>query len=145
MHVFDANVMLSGLRSSNGASNVIVREMVKGNIPFALSPAVALEYEDLLKRPGMLGKNPWVTVDEIDVVLDAVFKSAKLVSPWFRFRPFLRDTKDDLYIECALAAGAKTIVTNDRHFDIPAVGDFGLSVVRPGAFLAEFRRRNELT
>jgi hypothetical protein len=92
---------------------------------------------------GDVGKNPWVTVDEIDVVLDAVFKSAKLVSPWFRLRPFLRDTKDDLYIECALAAGAKAIVTNDRHFDIPAVGDFGLSVVRPGALLAEFRKRNQ--
>lgn len=76
MFVFDANVLLSGLRSANGASNVIVREMIRGNIPFAVSPAVALEYEDVLKRPGILGQKPWISADEIDVVLDAAFKRA---------------------------------------------------------------------
>lgn len=143
MNVFDANVVLSGLRSSNGASHVIVREMIRGNVPFAISAAVALEYEDVLKRPGALGENPWISAEEIDVVLDAVFAAATLVSPWFRFRPFLTDPKDDLYIECALAAGATTIVTSDRHFDVPAVGRFGISIVRAGPFVAEYRRRNE--
>jgi putative PIN family toxin of toxin-antitoxin system len=143
MNVFDANVMLSGLRSSNGASHVIVREMISGNVPFAISPAIALEYEDVLKRPGILGENPWIANEEIEVVLDAVFKRAKLVSPWFRFRPFLNDPKDDLYIECALAAGARTIVTSDRHFDIRAVGDFGISIIKVGPFVAEFRKRNQ--
>jgi predicted nucleic acid-binding protein len=33
MKVFDANVLLSGLRSSNGASNVTVREVIKGSVP----------------------------------------------------------------------------------------------------------------
>ena len=65
----------------------------------------------------MRDRNPWIANEEIDVVLDAVFKSAKLVSPWFRFRLFLNDPKDDLYIECDLAAAARTIVTSDRHFD----------------------------
>lgn len=143
MFVFDANVLLSGLRSANGASNVIVREMIRGNIRFAVSPAVALEYEDVLKRPGILGQKPWISADEIDVVLDAAFKRAKLVSPWFRFRPFLTDPNDDLYVECALAAGARTIVTSDRHFDSPAVGGFGISIVKAGAFVAELRRRSQ--
>lgn len=145
MIVFDANVILSALRSRNGSSNLILREMISGTISFAVSPAVALEYEDVLKRPGILGENPWVTHDEIDVVLDAVFKRAKLVSPWFRFRPFLQDAKDDLYIECALAAGARIIVTSDRDFDVPVVGAFGLSVVKAGEFLAEFTRRSQPT
>lgn len=141
--MFDVHVLLSGLRSANGASNVIVREIIQGNIPFAISPAVALEYEDVLKRPGILGPDPWITIEEIDIVLDAAFNRAKLVSPWFRFRPFLNDPKDDIYIECALAAGARNIVTSDRHFDIPAVNDFGISVVRAGAFVAELGRRSQ--
>jgi putative PIN family toxin of toxin-antitoxin system len=137
MIVVDANVMLAAFRSANGASHVLLRQMVGGNIPFAVSPAVALEYEDLLKRPGILGTNPWVLKDEIDVVLDALFEKALLVSPQFRFRPFLDDPKDDLYIECAFAAGADTIITNDRHFRHPSVETFGLSVSNAGAFIAQ--------
>jgi len=143
MIVCDANVMLAGLRSPGGASNTILREIIKGNIPCAVSPAVALEYEDVLKRPGILGDHAWISSDEIDVVLDAVFSRAALVSPWFRFRPFLGDAKDDLYIECALAAGARTIITSDRHFGVPAVEGFGITVMKAGPFVADFRRRKQ--
>jgi predicted nucleic acid-binding protein len=145
MHVVDANVVLSALRSRNGASHIILREMLVGTVPFAVSPAVALEYEAVLKRPGILGDRAWITRDEIDVILDAILKQATLVSPWFRFRPFLLDPGDDLHVECALAASAATIVTSDRHFNAPEVGAFGMSVVKAGEFLADLRRRRQPT
>ncbi|ULJ72497.1 PIN domain-containing protein [Rhizobium gallicum] len=137
--------MLSALRSSRGASHQLLREMLAGDVPFAVSPAVALEYEDVLKRPGVLGDEPWLSEDEIDTVLDAVFSQAHLVSPWFRFRPFLADPKDDIYIECALTAGATFVVSSDRHFLHPAVRAFGMSVMRAGDFVAELTRRRQPT
>lgn len=143
MIVVDANVLLAALRSSRGASHVLLREMLAGGVAFAISPAVAIEYEDVLKRPGLLGKQPWATAEEIDTILDAVFSRAHLVSPWFRFRPFLADPKDDLYVECALAANAVIIVSNDRHFRTPVTTAFGLSIMRAGDFVAELSRRNE--
>ncbi|WP_275593277.1 putative toxin-antitoxin system toxin component, PIN family [Rhizobium gallicum] len=143
--VVDANVVLSALRSSRGASHQLLREMLAGDVPFAVSPAVALEYEDVLKRPGVLGDEPWLSEDEIDTVLDAVFSQAHLVSPWFRFRPFLADPKDDIYIECALTAGATFVVSSDRHFLHPAVRAFGMSVMRAGDFVAELTRRRQPT
>lgn len=143
MIVVDTNVLLSALRSSKGASHWLIREMLKGGIPFAVSPAVALEYEDVLKREGVLGPEPWIGPDEIDTVLDAVFSQAQLVSPWFRFRPFLADPKDDIYIECALTAGATFIVSSDRHFEHPAVKAFGISVMRAADFVAELTRRRQ--
>lgn len=142
MIVVDANVVVAALRSRNGASNAILREMISGTVPFAVSPAMALEYEDVLKRPGILGNKPWVSAAEIDTVLDTVLSRAKLVSPWFRQRPFLEDPKDDLYIECALAAGARTIISSDRHFAAPVVSGFGLSVMKAGEFLADLKRRS---
>ena len=145
MNIVDANILLSAIRSRNGASNMLVREMLTGKIPFAVSPVVALEYEDVLKRKGILGDNPWIKGDEIDLLLDAVFQKAKLVSPWFRFRPFLNDPNDDLYIECGLAAGATTIITSDRHFNIPEVLGFGLSVIKAGPFIANYAKRNQPT
>jgi predicted nucleic acid-binding protein len=145
MIIVDANVMLSALRSSRGPSHRLLREMLLGSVAYAVSPAVALEYEDVLKRPGILGDDPWVSNDEIDVLLDAVFSRARIVSPWFRFRPFLADPKDDIYIECALAAGATWIVSNDRHFRHPAVHAFGMTVMRAGEYLAERDRRRDMT
>ncbi|MDM9647625.1 putative toxin-antitoxin system toxin component, PIN family [Rhizobium sp. S163] len=140
MVVVDANVMVSALRSSKGASHQLVREMLTGGVEFALSPAVALEYEDVLKRPGILGKAPSLSESKIDIVLDAVVSKAELVSPWFHFRPFLADPKDDIYIECALAAGATLIISNDRHFRHPAVSAFGMSVMSAGDFIAQRRQ-----
>lgn len=67
--------------------------MIGGGLAFAVSPAVALEYEDVLKRPGILGKGPWIAREEIDAILDALFAKALIVSPYFRFRPFLNDPK----------------------------------------------------
>ncbi len=119
MIVVDANVMLSALRSSRGASHLLLRTMLAGDLDFAVSPAVSLEYEDVLKRPGILGGHPWISGAEIDTVLDAVFSRAKLVAPWFRFRPFLTDPKDDLYIECALTAGRHTSSAATSTFGIP--------------------------
>ena len=110
--------------------------MVAGVTPFAISPAVVLEYEDVLKRVDILGPRASVTSSEIDTLLDA---KALLVSPQFRFRPFLDDPKDDIYVECALAAGATLILSRDRDFRHPAMAAFGLSAATPAEYLATVR------
>ena len=141
MIVVDANVVLAALRSSKGASHLLLRAMLCGEVAYAVSPAVALEYEDVLKRPGIFGREPWLRPDETDTMLDAIFQKAHLATPWFRFRPFLADPKDDIYIECALAAGATLIVSNDRHFQHAAVAAFWMQVMSAGDLLARLRER----
>src|ERR1700712_5297395 len=93
--VVDANVIVRGVRSQTGASGSILREMLLGVVPFALSPAVVFEYEDVPKRPGLLGTPPLASMDQVDIILDGLCARAKIVSPWFRYRPFLDDPKDD--------------------------------------------------
>jgi putative PIN family toxin of toxin-antitoxin system len=134
--VIDANVVLRAFRSRNGASHAIVRSILLGELQCAASPAVILEYEDVLKRPRILGSQPAFTEGEIDEVLDAICARVIPVAPWFRFRPFLNDPKDDMYVECALASGARIIVTDDRHFRHPAVSAFGLTSMKAGDFLS---------
>lgn len=113
MMVVDANVVLSAMRSSAGASHLILREMLAGKAAFAVSPAIAFEYEDLLKRVGIFGDKPWIKPE------------------------------DDIYVECALAAGATFIVTHDRHFRHPTVRAFGITVLKPADFLVELTTRRE--
>lgn len=115
--------------------------MLTGTVAFAASPAVVVEYEDLLKRPGVLGNDPWLDGTQIDRLLDAICAKAIPSLPWFRFRPFLNDAKDDLYVECALAAGARRIVTFDRDFRHPAVSAFGLESNTPGELVARLGLR----
>jgi predicted nucleic acid-binding protein len=132
----DANVALRAFRSSLGASHVVLRSILQGELQCVVSPAVVLEYEEVLKRRGLLGPHPAVPTDEIDGVLDAVCARAARVQPWFRFRPFLNDPKDDMYVECALAGSAAVIVTEDRDFRHPAVPGFGLTAMKVGDFVS---------
>jgi predicted nucleic acid-binding protein len=137
MIVVDTNVILSGCRSRNEASFLVLRGMLTGDFAFAASPALILEYEDVLKRRHLLGEPPSLSEDQVDQILDAICARAYPSLPWFRFRPFLNDPKDDLVIECALAAGVRTIVSNDRTFRHPAVPAFGIRAIPAGQFIAE--------
>lgn len=92
-----------------------------------------------MKRPGLLGDPPTLSLQQVDAILDALCARAVPSLPWFRFRPFLNDPKDDHVIECALAAGVRTIVTSDKHFRHPAVPAFGLRVIQAGDFVAELK------
>ena len=118
--------------------------MVSGELAFALSPAAMLEYEDVLGRPGILGDDPWMSQKDVGIILDALCARCVPSLPWFRFRPFLDDPKDDLFIECALAAGATLIVSDDRHFRHPTIKAFGLQVMTAAEFEAEWRHERSL-
>jgi predicted nucleic acid-binding protein len=143
MIVADANLILRGIRSHLGASGYVLTEMLKGNIEFALSTAILLEYADVLGRPGLLGNPPVATAGQVEVILDALCARAVLISPWFRFRPFLDDPKDDIYVECALAAGAHYILTDDKHFRHPSIAGFGLKPLSARQFILIGRHQGE--
>lgn len=54
----------------------------------------------------------------------------------FSWRPFLRDPKDDMVLELAIAAGCEFIVTFNRK-EFAGVDIFGIAVVTPKEFLQE--------
>jgi predicted nucleic acid-binding protein len=93
MIVVDANVIVSGLRSRTGSSHVVLRGMFTGDFSFAISPAVALEYEAVLKRPRILGPEPWIGPEDLEELLDAICILGMPTVPWFRLRPLLSDPK----------------------------------------------------
>jgi putative PIN family toxin of toxin-antitoxin system len=136
MVVVDTNIILGALYSRNGASAIILRAMLSSEIEFAATPAIICEYEDVMKRMSMTSKYSWITLSEINLILDAICATTKHISPMFRFRPFLDDPKDDLFIECALASGASIIVTDDKHFNHPSVAGFGLKKMTAPKFVA---------
>jgi putative PIN family toxin of toxin-antitoxin system len=141
MYVLDSNVLVSGLYSRRGASFWLLEQALNSRLDFAVSVALALEYEDVLFRPESLARS-WASADQIDTLLDALLAAAKLVQPIrFRQRPALPDPGDDLALECALQAQASAIVTtNVRDFSTVET-TFGVKVTKPGDLVAQLRRR----
>lgn len=137
MNVVDANVIKSGLLSRNGASNVVLLGMLEGAVPFAASTAIILEYEDVLMRAGERSVLPLIGREGVAQILDALCRMCRKTPIFYRFRPFLIDPKDDLYIECALASRSDTIITFDGHFDHRDLSAFGLRKALPKDILIE--------
>ena len=40
------------------------------------------------------------------------------ISPYYKFNLISADPEDNKFVDCAIAANAKFIVTNDHHFDV---------------------------
>ena len=134
--VLDTSVIVSALRSASGASNQILRRVAKSQVSPLLTPALFLEYEDVLKRPNQVAAHG-LTTNEIDGFLAALASTAEPVVVRFQWRPQLSDPSDEMVLEAAVNGRADALIThNIKHFLAPA-RKFGLRVVRPGKFLQE--------
>lgn len=128
--VLDTNVLVSGLRSRNGASFELLRRLTTGHYGLHLTVPLAMEYEDVLHRPGLLS----LPADAIDAVLDMVCAVAVQQPVHFLWRPQLRDPSDELVLEAAVNASADYLVTHNLR-DFATAGGFAVQVVTPGQFL----------
>ena len=141
MFVLDSNVVQAGLFSRRGGSFWLLERALEGRLPFAVSVALALEYEDVLLRPQHVAQS-WANADQIETLLNALLAKAVLVQPIrFRQRPSLKDPDDEFVLECALQAQAEAIVTtNIRDFDsVETI--YGVRVLRLGELVAELKRK----
>ena len=129
--VIDTNVLVSALRSRNGASFTILSLIGSNRFRVAVSVPLILEYEGVVKRQRRL---VGLTDEEIEDILDYVCSVAIRQKIYFLWRPFLRDPADDMLLELAVASESGIIVThNVRHFI--GVEEFGIQVQTPREFI----------
>jgi putative PIN family toxin of toxin-antitoxin system len=133
--VLDTNVLISGLRSSTGASFAVLNAIRFGQIKIALSVSLAIEYEDVALRPGMV---PGLSPAQIGVIMDVLCAVAHHQKVFFMWRPHLPDPGDDMVLELALAAGAPYIITNNiKHF--AGSDSLGIRAIKPAEALQLIR------
>lgn len=138
--VVDTNVLVAAACSARGASFVVLRGIVEGRIRPSVSVPLFVEYESTLLDPRVRRMHRLSRVDVI-VLLDAVALRVQPVKLHFRWRPQLSDPGDEMVLETAVNAMAKTLLTfNERDF-VPAAGRFGIEVVAPGPFVLRHRAR----
>ena len=100
-------------------------------IEFAVSTALIFEYEDVLKRN--LPKMPYSEV-EVDEFLDSLVSLASRYSSHFLWRPFLKDSKDDMVLELAVVSSATEILTYNLK-DFKGTEKFGVVAMSPLNYL----------
>jgi putative PIN family toxin of toxin-antitoxin system len=133
--VLDTNVLVSALRSKRGASYELIRSIDEGLWRPNISVALALEYEDVLKRSDLV---VGFSETDIEYFLDYILGQGSLVTGGLRRRPILPDADDERILELAFASESMIVTHNTRHF--MAAERFGVEVATPAQFLWTLRR-----
>jgi predicted nucleic acid-binding protein len=129
--VLDTNVLVSGLRSSLGASNRVLSLVGSGRFDHAVSVALLFEYESAVMRPESGIRLPRVVRND---VLDYMCSAGQRQQIYFLWRPTLPDPSDDLVLEVAAHARCDRIVTFNVR-DFAGSERFGIRVETPATFL----------
>lgn len=129
--VIDTSVVTSALRSQRGASHYLLRLVGSSKFGMSLSVPLVLEYEQVAKR--LVGQIP-LTAADIDDILDFLCHTAEHQQIFYVWRPLLKDPKDDMVLELAVAANCDFVVTFNTR-DFVGAAQFGIRVVTPREFL----------
>lgn len=95
---------------------------------------ILLEYREVLAR-----KNGEEVAENM-VQFFSVHPFIEKVEPFYRFRVIEQDPDDDKFIDCAVAASADYIISNDRHFQNPRLQTFPkVNVLTVDEFTARYQ------
>jgi putative PIN family toxin of toxin-antitoxin system len=131
----DTNVLVSGLRSRNGASFRLLSIIDTGKFELAISVPLVLEYEAAVKKQS---RATGLSAADVDAIIDYICRIAKHCKIYYLWRPFLKDPKDDMVLELAVVSNANHIITFNTA-DFKGIEKFGLRVIKPRDFLREIR------
>ena len=129
--VLDTNVLVAASRSRKGASARVLSLVGTGLFEVCISVPLVLEYESAILRDLEPDSAEWqVRMD----ILDYLCGVAKRQEIFFLWRPYLRDPKDEMVLEAAVAGGCSAIVSYNKK-DFAGAERFNLTISSPQEFL----------
>lgn len=129
--VVDSNVIYAGLYSRTGGSFRILQEIRHKRIQPAISVALLEEYADVLCREPL---SMDFAESDREQFLDYLCSVGALTEVFFLWRPVLKDPKDDMVLEVAVASGSQCIITHNVK-DFREAHRFGIEVITPKEYL----------
>jgi putative PIN family toxin of toxin-antitoxin system len=138
--VLDTSVLISALRSRQGAAAQVVKLILDGELEVLLDYKLICEYRDVALRPRNL-EAYGVTESEVRDIIDDL--EARAIPVWvaFQHRPLSPDQDDDMVLDVAINGQAEVIATNNRRHFEEAARQFGIRVSSPRELLIELRSR----
>ena len=135
--VIDTNILVAATRNRGGPSFALIQLIRQGRATMCCSPALFLEYEDVLKRSDQLAASG-LGASDIDAILNELAGLVSAVTTHYQWRPQLRDPADEMVLEAAANAQAQAIVTYNLR-DFGPAKRFGIPVLNPEQVFQQFR------
>ena len=127
--VLDTNCLIMSLSSKNDY-RMIWKAFLDGEYMLCVTNEIIEEYLEVLTR------NINIRVAETIVYTILNRKNVLRLDPHFRFHLIEADKDDNKFVDCAIAANARYIVTEDHHFNVLKNIEFPkLNVVNIDEFL----------
>ena len=111
--VFDCNTFLQAIASPAGPAGRCVQLALDGRVTLFVSPAVFEELRDVTGRPKVIAKLKLVS-ERVEAFFDSLAAAATLLDGFPEPFTYERDPDDAHYVNLALAADARLIVTRDK-------------------------------
>ena len=114
--VLDTNCLLAIL-SRRGNYFPVWQGLHEGKYTLCVSNEILEEYEEIICSK----TNPIIASNVIQMLINSPY--VQFVDPYFHFHLIEQDKDDNKFVDCAIAANARFIVSEDAHFkhlkDIP--------------------------
>ena len=131
--VIDTNVLVSGLRSTAGASYLLLSLLEESAWIVCVSATMIFEYEEQLRKDQAESLLDDAAIDDF---LDIFCAEAEHIRLFYRWRPILTDPDDDILLETAVNGECGVIITYNVR-DFRGSERFGIRVITPKEFLTE--------
>lgn len=109
--VLDTNCLIASL-SRSGQYYPVWKGLQTGKYILCVSTDILEEYAEIITQK--MSEN--VASNVIHLLLESEF--VELVNPYFSLHLIEADHDDDKFVDCAFAANATFIVSDDKHYDI---------------------------
>lgn len=144
--VFDCMIYLQATVSESGPAAALLRLVDNDEIVLFVSHDILEEVREVLSRPKIRQRNPAITDERVDALLSRLAEKATLVSDVRQHFTYVRDPKDEKYVNLALEVAAAYLVSRDKDLldlmtsDAEECQDFrrrfrSLQVIEPVEFL----------
>ncbi|MBK8812708.1 MAG: putative toxin-antitoxin system toxin component, PIN family [Acidobacteria bacterium] len=149
--VYDCGVFLQGLLSKAGPAVACLELVEQDRIRLVMSEAVLGEIKDVLSRPLLRERNPNLTDEKVENLIDLILERAEFVENVPPHFSCSRDPNDDQYLNLAIETEAVFLVSRDNDL-LDLMTDFTaeardfrrrhrrIKVLDPVKFLEEIRK-----
>lgn len=92
--------------------------LLDGRNNLCVSNEIIEEYEEILGR----NVTPSFASLAVEVIINSPYTI--FISPFYKFQAIIEDPDDNKFVDCAVAANARFLVTEDHHFNVLKNLDF---------------------
>lgn len=144
--VFDCMVYLQAVTNAAGPAFACFRLVDEGRLSLVVSPVILAEVREVLNRPALQRKFPHLTTERVGEFLQVVDAKVVILHQVPEAFSYPRDPDDEPYINLAIAAGARYLVSRDKDLlDLMNAPDFrrqfsSLTILDPPALLRDLAR-----